>query len=243
MNEPHSHPRYYGELLKAYRSRLFIDGHKPAPYYASGVARIALERLFNSVGLERRLRVYRHHMLMLLRMQIAGPNMPSLGSDKITSYSLRIVETLRKDDRFRQECERAIRLIEGTLSGFDVSGLSPRDRRTNTPDRRREFTRKILESFESERPKHAEPRSPNAMPSVLGPRVGDEETGRIRLYDDWKNFGFIERDSGGSIFVHAGELTKVPWHLRQLRTRVRYEVIPGREKMPMAGNVRLAEIQ
>ena len=44
LNEPHSHPRYYGELLKSYEDRLFLDDHKPAPYYASGVALLAIER-------------------------------------------------------------------------------------------------------------------------------------------------------------------------------------------------------
>ena len=49
LNEPHSHPRYYGELLKSYEERLFVDDHEPTPYYASGVALIVIERLLGDV--------------------------------------------------------------------------------------------------------------------------------------------------------------------------------------------------
>ena len=152
MNQPHSYYHYYGELLKANQSRLFIDGHKPAPYYASGVARVIVERLFNSILLDRRLRVYRHHVLMLLKMQIAGTDIPSSSNDSITRYSLMIVDALRDQSRCHQECEKAIGLIEETLAGFDMSGLSPQDRRRNSPDRRRDFTRQLLDAFQSRNP-------------------------------------------------------------------------------------------
>ena len=38
LNEPHSTHRYYGELLSAYRNRLFRESHSPIPYYVSGLA-------------------------------------------------------------------------------------------------------------------------------------------------------------------------------------------------------------
>ena len=37
LEEPHSHPRYYGELLKSYQGRIFASNHRPEPYYASGL--------------------------------------------------------------------------------------------------------------------------------------------------------------------------------------------------------------
>lgn len=54
LNEPHSTHRYYGELLDAYRSKLFRDTHSALPYYCSGVALSKLERLFLTGGLPRR---------------------------------------------------------------------------------------------------------------------------------------------------------------------------------------------
>ena len=44
LNELHSHPRYYGELLRAYGGRIFASDHKPEPYYTSGVALLTVNR-------------------------------------------------------------------------------------------------------------------------------------------------------------------------------------------------------
>ena len=37
LNEPQSHPRYYGELLRSYEGRIFVQDHKPEPYYTVSV--------------------------------------------------------------------------------------------------------------------------------------------------------------------------------------------------------------
>jgi hypothetical protein len=38
LNEPHSTHRYYGELLRSYRNRLFSDSHLPITYYVAAAA-------------------------------------------------------------------------------------------------------------------------------------------------------------------------------------------------------------
>ena len=92
LNEPHSHPRYYGELLRSYEGRLFANDHKPAPYYASGIALLAVEQWLNSRPAARHLRSYKHQFLMLLRASISGPDLPKLSSNAISPYSLQIVD-------------------------------------------------------------------------------------------------------------------------------------------------------
>ena len=89
LNEPHSHPRYYGELLRAYEGRLFANDHKPEPYYASGVAMLAVEKWLNARPEQRTLRSYKHQILMLLRTSISGQEIPRLSSNAISGYSLK----------------------------------------------------------------------------------------------------------------------------------------------------------
>jgi hypothetical protein len=36
LNDPHSTHRYYGELLDANRSKMFLPSHSPLPYFLSG---------------------------------------------------------------------------------------------------------------------------------------------------------------------------------------------------------------
>ena len=224
LNEPHSHPRYYGELLKAYQHRLFVDDHKPAPYYASGVALLIVDKLFNSDRLDRNFRRYKHHMLMLVRMQIGGHDMPRLDHAAITNYSLRIVSILRDPQHGYDECARALDLIKDTLTNFRSSG-------SNLPDRLREFTRQLSQSGQL---------SHTTCLPLAGdrvPQVGEKESGRIKYYNEWKNFGFIDRDAGGDIFVHAGELQQIPWRLLIPGTQVQYQVAKGTEGRTMASNV------
>ena len=65
LNEPHSTHRYYGELLSAYRNRLFIESHSPTPYYVSGLALATLERLFLNGKLPRSWRRDKYQLLMM----------------------------------------------------------------------------------------------------------------------------------------------------------------------------------
>lgn len=240
LNEPHSHPRYYGELLQSYADRLFVTDHRPEPYYASGVALLAIERWINANPNERTLRSYKHQILMLLRALIAGVDIPRLNSNKISAYSLDIVSALRDPDRSQEECIKAAELLKKCLKRFksDSQGQQQSSQSNpprNPPHRLKAFTELLVQSVQSADSAHANPQTSQH------PSVGAVEQGTILWYDDWKNFGFIERVTGDKIFVHEGEIASVPWHYRVLGTQVRYRVIestryPGKV---MAGDVKL----
>ena len=135
LNEPHSHPRYYGELLRSYEGRLFANDHKPEPYYASGVAFLTVEKWLNSRPDERDLRSYKHQMLMLLRASISGQDIPRFNSNAISDYSLKIVDALRDPKRSDEECKRAADLLRAVLAQF-----GRRSGERNPPHRLRVFT-------------------------------------------------------------------------------------------------------
>ena len=222
LNEPHSHPRYYGELLKSYEQRLFVHNHKPAPYYASGYTLVTVERFFNSGKFERYLRKYKYHILMLIRIQISGLDIPKFNSNKITQYSLDIVKSLEDEKLAFQHCDEAINVIKAGLKNFNFH-------RTD-PSQLRAFTRHIIDSLRSD--------SPKLKPSEDESSIGAVEHGKILWYDDVKNFGFIERDKGGDLFVHRTGLSKIPWHLRHQGTRVTFKVTQGPSTL-MADSVTL----
>ena len=224
LNEPHSHPRYYGELLKSYEQRLFVHDHKPAPYYLSGKALLKVEQLFNSGRLSRDFRRHKYHILMLIRIQLGGGDMPRLNSHRISDYSLKIASQLDEEKGCIQVCTEAIELIATALQKF--KGGTPR----NPASRIRAFTLELL------RAAHAPEESAQQRP-----KLGVTETGEIRWYDDWKGFGFIGRDDGDDIFVHHTGLINVPWHLRTTGTRVTYTVETGPISLK-AGKVGLARL-
>ena len=85
LNEPHSHPRYYGELLKSYEGRIFAADHLPAPYYASGVSLQKVDGWINDHRDWRELQLYKYQLLMLLRIAIGGRSIPRLNNKRIVS--------------------------------------------------------------------------------------------------------------------------------------------------------------
>ena len=153
LNEPHSHPRYYGELLKSYaneQGRLFANDHDPAPYYASGVALIMVDRLLNQMQIDRDMRHYKHHMMMLVRMLIGGLDFPPLNSRRISEYALGIVDTLRDPVRADEEFAKAANLIKASLVRFTTENEAWQGTgRGNPPHRLRAFTEQLIRDLRS----------------------------------------------------------------------------------------------
>ena len=179
LNEPHSHPHYYGELLRSYEGRLFLSDHKPESYYASGVALLTLEKWLNARPAERDLRSYKHQLLMLLRVSISGKDIPRLNSNAISAYSLKIVDALRDPNRSDEECKKAVDLLRATLAKFGRRGGE-----RNPPHRIRAFTERLIEELPSGEPD----RTIQQLQNIGMP--GGVERGRIIWFDGWKNYGF-----------------------------------------------------
>ena len=230
LNEPHSHPRYYGELLRSYE-RLFSNDHKPAPYYTSGVTLLAVENWLNARPDERELRFYKYQILMLLRMSMGGQKIPHLNSNSITDYSLRIVEVLRDPESGEKAIEEVTGVLKTALAKFGT-----RRGERNPPHRLRAFTEQLAQTMDSKVPVKSDPE-----PTVRSTPGGIEQ-GELIWFDEWKNYGFIERDAGGDIFVHESQISLIPWHLRTPAKRVEYRVVhnPRSRGKLMASAVKLA---
>jgi cold shock CspA family protein len=216
LNEPHSHPRYYGELLKAYEARIFVGDHNPAIYFASGLAYITVHRFFNQGGLPKAMRAYIYHILMLLRIQLMGLATPRFNSNKMNKYALDLSEKLGDESLCHAECEKAISQIRLVLKGFKESSGG------NPPSRLKAFTESLIEATKSS----SDDTDLEEGPSLT---VGSTETGTLRWFDELKGYGFIQRDVGGDVFVHATGLKEAPWKYWQAGSRFRFKITEGRK--------------
>jgi CspA family cold shock protein len=63
-----------------------------------------------------------------------------------------------------------------------------------------------------------------------------KETGKVKWFNDQKGYGFIERDSGGDIFVHHNEIQRSGFRSLTEGDKVSFEVTQG-QKGPAAANV------
>lgn len=66
--------------------------------------------------------------------------------------------------------------------------------------------------------------------------VSQEETGTVKWFDARKRYGFIERDNGGDVFVHANDMVDPHAHSLADGERVRFIVGQG-PKGPAAQEV------
>ena len=239
LDEPHSHPRYYGELLKAYEGRIFATDHRPEPYYASGVAMIIVEKWLNSRADWRDLRPYKHQLLMLLRASISGPRVPRMNSRQISPYSLKVVDTLRDTALGSSEFDKAVDLLNGSLDKFrGLNGGQSARMERNPPHRLRAFTEQLKRDQECD---ELTPSFSDLQPTI---ESGTEGRGQIIFFDDVKWYGFITSTGGQDFFVHGSEISEIPYHLRVEGVEVSYHVAnnPRTPGMLMASGVKLVPI-
>ena len=66
--------------------------------------------------------------------------------------------------------------------------------------------------------------------------MSDKEQGTVKWFNDAKGYGFIERDSGGDIFVHFSAISGDGFRSLAEGQRVEFAVTQG-EKGPQAQDV------
>ncbi len=188
-DEPHSTHRYYGEILRASRGRLFREEHQPFPYFLSAYALNRLELLFNHGDVAKHYRTYRYHLLLLIRHAIAGSKLPPLNGKDINAFCERVLKEVQSPAALRGHVAEACRAIDKCLSTYDQGGAQG-----NPPDRRRDFTHQLV-------------------PNVLRTRP----RGKVVHYNLERGFGFVRPDGGdGDVFVHhTGIRERVHRYLRE----------------------------
>ena len=66
--------------------------------------------------------------------------------------------------------------------------------------------------------------------------MAERETGRVKWFNDSKGYGFIERESGGDVFVHHSAIRGEGFKSLQEGQQVEFEVVQG-QKGPAAEDV------
>jgi hypothetical protein len=117
LDRAHQASRYYGTLLKDIENRIFIDGHFPDAYYLSAYALFRIESLLRKRQLDNRYRVFKYHLLGILRMQVAGVAMPQMTAKQFPKYCEPLLDTLWDDEKCLIALQNACQVLDEILAG------------------------------------------------------------------------------------------------------------------------------
>lgn len=247
LDAPHHSRNSYPELYRMHERELFVvdstKNHSPAPYYASGVAAVAVDRWLRSLANKDRrrdLQPYKYHLLMLLRASIAGTDRPPLnstGKKGINAYCDGIVALSRDDVKWAEACEQATDSLATTQTMFaeyydesDVPAAEHRDFSAMLFGRDPTTLSMPLPAPDATPPSRTAPTS--HPPAVSAdPSLQDEApkaTGTIEWYQEAAGYGRIKTASGKELLLLESELAQVPPDMRKQRTKVLFRVGPKR---------------
>ena len=71
LDEPHSTHRYYGELINAYRSKLFVKEHSLKTYFISSLTGYLLDKYFSeNRTTAKKVKQFKYHIMMMFKVAI-----------------------------------------------------------------------------------------------------------------------------------------------------------------------------
>ena len=118
LSEPHRATRDYSGLLKLVGKDIFVPSHRLEPYYTSAFAHYRQEFLFRNYQLDLKFKPARYHMLMVLRHQRAGKDIPRLNSHELVRYCQKILDVLWDDQTSINAFNSAAEIIEKVCNGI-----------------------------------------------------------------------------------------------------------------------------
>lgn len=63
---------YYGELLNAYKNRLYLDTDACEPYYIAAYFNFFLDKMFKEGKIEKKYRRFKFHIMLGMKILITG---------------------------------------------------------------------------------------------------------------------------------------------------------------------------
>jgi cold shock CspA family protein len=186
LNEPHSTHRYYGELLRVYGNKLFVESHSLAPYFTAATALACVEHLFARGILARGWKHLKYQLLMIFRLQNSKEALPPLNSKAIDKYCDHLMAILNDEAAATEAFLRAEKLLESVHHR-----LAPW---REPPQRTRAFTEALAEGASAGQPKSI---------ATMALR-----SGVVKWFSDVRGYGFVTAEDGSEPFVHFGVVAR-----------------------------------
>lgn len=115
--EPHNaYQRYYGELMKLYKSQIFQDTHSAFPYYISGIFFSKIDKMFQGAELPSKYKRFKYHILMMVRKIICKNDVPYFNSREIDNNCELMLKALMDEKEIKRIIKDIIDMIDLLLN-------------------------------------------------------------------------------------------------------------------------------
>lgn len=132
MNNPHEASGYYGTIVKKLQGKIFNSNDKLIMYYVSGLAYYKIENLFKNQSLDKKYRKSKNHILMLLRISVAGKELPQFNSKKMEDYCQKILSVLLDNNLLLKQIQKIIKIFDDNSDLFDLTDRKLFERKETT---------------------------------------------------------------------------------------------------------------
>ncbi|MCD7714054.1 MAG: AIPR family protein [Prevotella sp.] len=135
--EPHSTHRYYGELLRANRKKMFQDGDRLSLYYTSALCLYKVDQILLSDKEYASLKKYRYHFVMIIGLlSYSGISNLRFNSHEAERVANNICSDIKDDAKIHELMSRTCEILTEALT-------NTQDTVANPNIRKKDFTMKI----------------------------------------------------------------------------------------------------
>ena len=139
LNEPHSTHRYYGELLEAYKNKLFLDNDAHEVYYISAYFNYYLDSKFKAGNINRKYRKFKFHLMCAMKGLVVGTQV-IFGKSRRQKKEFEVLFNIIKDNKSMEQClATAIMCLDKVLEDSTVPD--------NEKHRSKEITNRLLDEI------------------------------------------------------------------------------------------------
>ncbi|WP_369013939.1 AIPR family protein [Flavobacterium anhuiense] len=214
LNKPHSAHRHESILLKDYNTSIFQDFHSKLPYFVASYTFIKFEKFLRENYVDRKIKSYKPHILMMFRQSIAG-YVPSFSKENlIDSHSKTVLDFVSDEKKANNRFFEIIELFDKSMNKWE-NELGKSRRGTKDVE---SFTIHLLKEVNNKYP-ISENKDRKSVSNVF---TGTALSSIKDKYGDY--FGYISKEPD-NIFYHIKDNRQIDFNTIKGK-RVIYEIIP-----------------
>lgn len=139
QNEPHSVHRYYGEILEAYKKRIYGNDDYPEPYYAAAYLYYLVDVLLKKNKIDKEFKEFKYHICYAIKILVCGKKILLGNSREIKKSADKLIALSRDENQFNRVLNTACSCIH--------EAVSKENNDNSTLLRSKDFTKKLTETL------------------------------------------------------------------------------------------------